>query len=205
MRAFGIVAVGVASVALAGCGGSDSKSGRAASAPSTTAATTQATPPPVASAPAPQGKSKSKPLTKPRYIARADKICTVARARLIPLRAQTIAAAKGADPNLVFKRYATLTGQAADVYSGALGQLEALGAPAADQSQIDTMNQLVGQIASIERQISRAAATHDTAGIKTLNVAVIRATESYRSLAHAYGLNVCGKAAAAQLNRRGNR
>jgi hypothetical protein len=97
----------------------------------------------------------------------------------------------------VFKRYAQLTGQAANVYSDTVSQLRGLDAPPADQAQIDRLNQLVAQIASIESQISSAAAAHDSARIKALNVAVTRTTDTYRSGARAYGFRDCGAAAAA--------
>jgi hypothetical protein len=187
-----LAAVAVASVALTACGGSDSKSGKVATAPSTGGAAA-----PSPAAPAPSLKPRSRPPTKAGYIRRADEVCRTARSRLVPIRGKIVAAAQGSDPGVVFKRYAQLTGQAANVYSDTVSRLRGLDAPAADQAQIDRLNQLVAQIASIESQISSAAAAHDSARIKALNVAVTRTTDTYRSAARAYGFRDCGAAAAA--------
>jgi hypothetical protein len=196
------VSVLAASIALAGCGGggSGAKSG------STKRSETAAPAPAVGGgAPAPTASARPGP-TKAAYIKRADKVCAAARARLIPLRAATVTAAKGADPNGVFKRYAQLTGRAAAVYGDASRQLRALRPPAAGQAQIALLNQLVAQIAQIESQISVAAAAQDAARIKALNSSVTRTTDAYNSGARSYGFKVCGTAAAQQpLNRRGNR
>jgi hypothetical protein len=185
-----VAALAVASVALAACGGSDSNSGKAATAPDTGGAA-------AAPAPSPSARPRSGSPAKAAYIRRADQVCTAARSRLVPLRGKILAASRGSDPNVVFQRYARLTGQAANVYSDIFGQLRSLSAPAGDQAQIDRMNGLVALIADIERQISSAAVAHDSARIKALNLSVTRVTDTYRSAARAYGLRECGAAGTA--------
>ena len=183
-----LAALAVGSGALAACGGSGSKSEKAATAPSTGGAAA-APPAPTATAPRPDSPAKA------AYIRRADAVCRAARSRLVPLRTKIVAASKGSDPGVVFTRYARLTGQAANVYSDTASQLRGLDAPAADQAQIDRINQLVVQIAAIESQISAAAAAHNSARIKSLNLSVTRVTDTYRSAARAYGFRDCGAAA----------
>jgi hypothetical protein len=140
---------------------------------------------------------------KAGYIKRADRVCRAARAKLLPIRAKILPASQAADPDVVFARYARLTGQAATVNGQTATQLGALQPPADDQAQIDRLNQLVQQIAGIERQISDASSHHDSGRVKALNLSVTRVFGVYQTGAQAYGFKVCGAASA--LQRRGNR
>ena len=106
---------------------------------------------------------------------------------------------------MVYRQYATLTGQAATVYSNIVGQLRGLDAPPADQAQIDRLNALLDQTAGIERQISAAAARQDGAQVKQLALQVNGVVDRFRSGARAYGFHACASTAGAGLNRRGNR
>jgi hypothetical protein len=183
-------------VALSACGGSDDKASKTEASDGGGGAPVQAAPAPTAAAPK---------ITKSRYIARVDRICVAARARLLPLRARTIAAAKLGDPAVVYKRYADLTGQAASVYTGAVGQIRGLGAPPGDQAEIDKLNALFAQTGSITRGLSAAAAAQDAQRIRDLSAQVTTVAEKYRVAAKAYGFRQCGKPAVQSLNRRGNR
>lgn len=180
-------------VALSACGGSGggdaSKTDAAAPTPAA----------PATAGGAPSGVSKA------RYIKQADRICVAARARLIPIRSKVLAASKGTDPAAVFRQYARLTAQAADVYTHTLGQISDLDAPSADQAQIDRLNMLLGQTAAITRQSSAAAAAQDGPRVKELNLQVSAVADRYRAAAKAYGFRQCGQTAGAALNRRGNR
>lgn len=94
------MAVASMAVVLSSCGGSDGESSK------TEASQDAAAPAPVTSA-APR-------ITKSRYIARADRVCVAARARLLPLRAKTIAASTGDQAeidklNMLFAQTGTLT------------------------------------------------------------------------------------------------
>jgi hypothetical protein len=193
---------------LAGCGGSDGggdeKTDAAAKpAPTTPAVGGGGAPEPAPSATPPPAAAGGGPARK-RYIARADRICRVARARLVPIRSQIQAASKVRDPDVVFKRYAALTGRAATVYSGALGQIRALSPPPADQAQIGRLNGLLGQIVDIMRQNSEAAAAQDAQRLQQLNQQVTAIATTYRAAAKTYGFRDCGQTAGA-LERRGNR
>jgi hypothetical protein len=195
-----VVTVAALAVVLSSCGGSDDggSSGKTdAAAPAPT------TPAPPAAVGGGGGGGGSGP-TKARYIAQADRICRAARAKLIPVQAKIVAASKGSDPAVVFRRYAALTGRAASVYSGALGQIQALDAPPADQAQVDRLEMLIAQIVDIMRQNSAAAAAQDTARLKSLNVEASGVASAYRSAAKAYGFRDCGRTVGA-LERRGNR
>ncbi len=199
----GVALVVLLGVALSACGGSGggSKSTQAASpAPTVVAPTRAAKPPPVAASPAP-------PISKPRYIARVDRVCLAARKQLLPLRAKTIAASKISDPTVVYRRYADLTGQAAGVYGSALGQIRGLGAPPGDQSQIDKLNMLFAQTASLTHALSQAAAQQNPVRIRQLSAQVSTVADRYRSAAKAYGFRQCGATTTAgqTLQRRGNR
>jgi hypothetical protein len=200
VRTRGAVAAGVAAaMALSACGGSDGDSStKTGAAPAPTA------PAPAAPAPAAGGGAPSRGLSKPKYIARVDRICRGARAQLVPIRSKVVDASKGSDPAVVFRRYSALTGRAAAVYTGALGQIRALDAPPADQAQIDRFNMLLGQIAGIMRQNSAAAAAQDSQRLKALNVQANAVADEYSSAAKAYGFRDCGQTVGA-LNRRGNR
>lgn len=192
MRSGCSILVVAAALSLAACGGggdSDS-SGGAQSTKATTA------PAPTAAAPAPGPK-------KAAFIRKADKVCSAARAKLIPIRAKLVPASKAADPNVAFTRFAKLTGQAATVYSHTASQLGALNPPAGDAAEVERLNGLVQQIAGIERQISEASARHDSRELQTLNASVTRVTSAYQAGAQRYGFKVCGTASA--LQRRGNR
>jgi hypothetical protein len=186
----GVALVVLLGVCLAACGGSGDSAKK----------TDAAEPAPIVGAAAPG-------ISKPRYIARADRICLAARKQLVPLRAKTIAASKLADPAVVYRRYADLTGQAAGVYTGALGQIRGLGAPPGDQAEIDKLNMLFGQTASLTRGLSQAAADHDAAGIRQLSAQISTVADRYRSAAKAYGFRQCGTTTTAgqTLQRRGNR
>jgi hypothetical protein len=195
-----LVAVALATaVALSACGGSGGGSKKPEA----------ATPAPTAAAPAaPPVSGRAAPtISKPRYIARVDRVCLAARKQLLPLRAKTLAASKLSDPTVVYRRYADLTGQAAGVYSSALGQIRGLGAPPGDRSEIDKLNMLFGQTASLTRGLSQAAANHDAAGIGQLSAQISTVADRYRSAAKAYGLRQCGTTTTAgqTLQRRGNR
>ena len=190
------LAIGVAAAAfgLTACGGddSDSKSGGGSATKAITSSTA-----PVTAAPAPApGKAG--------YIKRADRVCLAARKKLVPIRAKLLPASQGTNPDVVFRQYAKLTGQAATVYGRTADELEALEPPPADEALIDRLNQLVEQIAGIERQISAASAEHDGSKVKSLNLAVTRVFDEYRTRAQAYGFKVCGTGTAA-AQRRGNR
>ena len=184
-------------MALSACGGSGGGSKK----------TEAATPAPPAAAPAAPPVAATPSISKPRYIARVDRVCLAARKQLLPLRAKTIAASKISDPTVVYRRYADLTGQAAGVYSSALGQIRGLGAPPGDQSEIDKLNMLFAQTASLTRGLSQAAANHDAAGIRQLSAQVSTVADRYRSAAKAYGFRQCGATTTAgqTLQRRGNR
>ena len=188
-----LVAIGAVAVGLSACGGSDG-----GGADKTEAAQ------PAPTAPAVSGAAPSR-TTKKRYIARADRVCLAARARLTPIRSKVTAASKNADPTLVYRQYAVLTARAADVYSGALAQIQALDSPPGDQAQIDRLNSLFGQTATITRQISSAASAQDGQQIKDLSAQLTALADRYRAAAKAYGLRQCGQTAGAALNRRGNR
>jgi hypothetical protein len=136
---------------------------------------------------------------------RADRICRAARAKLIPIRSGVVGASKGANPAVVFRRYADLTGRAADVYSNALGQIRSLDAPPADQAQIDRLNMLFAQTASLTREMSTAAAAQDAQRLRELNLQISGVANAYRAAAKAYGFRQCGQTAGSTLERRGNR
>jgi hypothetical protein len=184
----GVSLVLLLGVALSACGGSGGSAEK----------TDAATPAPIVGATAPG-------ITKPRYIARADRVCLAARKQLLPLRAKTIAASKIADPAVVYRRYADLTGQAAGVYAGALGQIRGLGTPPGDQAEIDKLNALFAQTASLTRMLSQAAADKDAARIGQLSAQVSTVADRYRSAAKAYGFRQCGQTSGQTLQRRGNR
>jgi hypothetical protein len=203
-RSSALAALATVAVAVPACGGGsggkDEKgaTGAPAAAPATTAA------PPAVSGGAPPTSAPPR-ASKARYIKQADKVCRAARAQLVPIRSKIVDASKGSDPPVVFRRYAALTGRAASVYTGALGQLRGLDAPPADQAQIDRVNMLLGQIAGIMRANSAAAAAQDSQRLKALNVQAGAVADTYRSAAKAYGFRDCGQTVGASLNRRGNR
>lgn len=196
MRSALSILVVAAALGLSACGGgsSDSKQGGAVSTKVTPAPTPSVASPAPAPAPGPK---------KAAFIRKADEVCRAARAKLIPIRAKILPASKAADPDLVFMRYAKLTGQAATVYSQTATQLGALTPPAGDTAEVDRLNGLVQQIAGIERQISEASARHDSTELQTLNASVTRVFGAYQAGAQRYGFKVCGTASA--LQRRGNR
>ena len=194
MRSVWSILVVAAAVGLAACGGGgDGSSGSEGGAAATKASPA---PTPSAASPAPGPKKKA-------FIRKADKVCKAAREKLTPIRAKILPASQAADPDVVFARYAKLTGQAATVYSQTATQLGALTPPAGDAAEIDRLNGLVEQIAGIERQISEASARHDSGQVKTLNASVTRVFGTYQEGAQAYGFKVCGTSSA--LQRRGNR
>jgi hypothetical protein len=172
---------------LAACGGSGGDSKQSTGA---------ATPAPKAAVPT---------ISKPRYIARVDRVCLTARKQLLPIRAKTVAASKVSDPATVYRRYADLSVQAAGVYSTALGQIRGLGAPPGDQAEIDKLNMLFGQTASLTREFGVAAAAHDPARLRQLSAQAATVAARYRSAAKAYGFRQCGQTAGQTLQRRGNR
>jgi hypothetical protein len=186
------ILVVAAAFGLAACGGDGSEDSKGG------AASTKATP-----APAPSVASPAPGPKKAAFIRKADKVCRAARAKLTPIRAKILPASQGTDPDVVFQRYAKLTGQAATVYSQTATQLGALTPPARDAAEIDRLNGLVEQIAGIEHQISEASAQHDSTQVKQLNASVTRVFGAYQAGAQKYGFKVCGTASA--LQRRGNR
>lgn len=181
---------------VAGCGGSHDKgSTRAAAAPT-----------PAGAAPADRAPATSPaPAAKKRFIKQADKLCRAGRAKLLPLRTGLAKVSQSQDPDVVFKRYAALTSQAAGVYGQILGQIRGLRAPPADQAEVDRLLGLLGQTASIERQISSAAAAQDASRIKQLNVQARTTADRFRAGAKAYGFHDCARPPGQALERRGNR
>src|SRR4051812_1615299 len=199
-RIAALMVAGALAVGVSACGGSDG-GGDSAKAPATTESATpsEAAPP----APSAGGGAPSR-ATKRRYIKQADRICRAGRARLVPIRAKVVDASRGGDPTLVFRQYAALTARAAAVYTDVLGQIQALDAPPADQAEIDRLEALLGQIATIQRQNSQAAAKQDAQRLRELNVQATAVASRYSAAAKAYGLRQCGQTAGA-LQRRGNR
>jgi len=183
-------------VALSACGGSDDKASKTEASDGGGGAPVQAAPAPTAAAPR---------ITKSRYIARVDRICSAAQARLTSLQKKIIFASKISDPAEAYERYADFTGQAATLYSGVLGQVRGLGAPPGDQAEIEKLNMLLARSGSITRELSAAAASHDSARLKDVGAQGDIIQRRYRSAAKAYGLRQCGATAGQVLQRRGNR
>jgi hypothetical protein len=202
-RGPGLIAVTVAAVALSGCGGSGGggSTKKLATAPppaSPAPAVSGATPAPT---PAPRGAAPR----KARYIKRANQICRTASGRLVTVRSKTIGAGNPADPQVVFKRTAALTGQAASVYDNTLGGLQGLTPPPADQAEIDRLNRLLAQLAGINHTLSAAAQAQNSGQVKALSIRASGAADRYSSAARAYGLRSCATTAQLAVYRRGNR
>lgn len=184
-------------VGLSACGGS----GGDGSTKKTDAATPATTP--AATAPAAGGGAPSSAARK-GVIREGDRICRAARSRLVPLNNRANKAALSKDPALVYRRYTTISAQAAAVYAQTGTQLGALQAAPADQSEIDRLSALLGQTASIERQISAAAAAQNAARVQELVLQVNGVIAQFRSGAKAYGFHSCSSGGQT-FKGRGNR
>lgn len=194
-----VVGVVVVASLVAGCGGGSSSSSKSE---------TRAVAAPTAASPAPPtggGGSGPPSAARKRFIRKADRVCAAGRRQLTPIRTRALKASLSNDPAVVYRRYATLTGQAATIYGAIVGQLRGLDPPPADQAEIDRLTALLDQTAGIERQISAAAARQDGARVRQLALEVNGVVGQFRAGAKAYGFHACASTAGAAVNRRGNR
>ena len=187
-----LVVVLLAALTLASCGGGDeSSSSKERSGGEEDSAAQPTTPAPSATPPSSGGGGSS---ARARYIARVDAICRAANQRLAPIRAKIATVDNGRrGKGEVFAQFRDLTGQAASISGGVLGQIEDVPPPAPDRAEIERIEALIERQVRLLNSLAAAAGRRDVNAIKRLNGRITAVNATYRSAARAYGFKHCGQ------------
>ncbi|MCW2958120.1 MAG: hypothetical protein JWP18_923, partial [Solirubrobacterales bacterium] len=126
---------------------------------------------------------------------RANRICAQGDRAAQKLATRIGRAQRGSDPEVVFRRLAELTAEAAATTQGALDRLAALTPPAGDEDELKAWLADQRRRQSLRRTLAQAFDRRDETAISTLSQRIAALGATTAAFADRYGVGRCARVA----------